>query len=404
MSHRSKRARISDTLASRVAGEVVLADQRPGSAESKVAPILSEESADRAVWARLVDLAGEDGFLPFDIFTEVALYEPYAGYYERTEHVPGPKGDFYTAPQVNPLFGRALARRILSVHRSLGSPKSFRIVELGSGDGALALSILTELLRKGADAVHWEYVLAERSSALRKRCSERLASLEATPGWSYRFSEGVASLGPFKGFVLANEYLDAQPHRRIVWREKSWRELGVRLEGTHASWEERPLGPGFGPPPLPTPITDPTILEISGSAEGIVREVGDNLSAGLAILIDYGYEQDELLGAHSSGTLAGVRAHRDAPNPLATPGRLDLSCFVNFTRIRAVAQGAGLREITFSRQAEALAAWGFAELLDEAVRAAGSSEEEVKIRLGAKNLLFGFENFRVLELAVGDVA
>jgi len=94
-----------------------------------------------------------------------------------------------------------------------------------------------------------------------------------------------------------------------------------------------------------------------------------------------------------------VRGHRSVRDPLATPGATDLSVFVNFTRVRAVATAAGLQELAFRRQAEALGDWGFPRLLEEALRAAPSAEAEVRVRLSAKNLLFGFERFRALELA-----
>ena len=67
-------------------------------------------------------------------------------------------------------------------------------------------------------------------------------------------------------------------------------------------------------------------------------------------------------------------------------------------------EGRAIREANavIARQAEALGTWGFPHLLEEAVKASASSEQEVKVRLRAKNLLFGFENFHVLELAPGN--
>jgi len=72
---------------------------------------------------------------------------------------------------------------------------------------------------------------------------------------------------------------------------------------------------------------------------------------------------------------------------------------VNFTRVRAAARAAGLVEVAFRRQAEALGEWGFPALLDSALRAAPNAEARVRRQLAAKNLLFGFDRFQVLELA-----
>ena len=94
-------------------------------------------------------------------------------------------------------------------------------------------------------------------------------------------------------------------------------------------------------------------------AEAIVRDVADHLVEGLFLAIDYGMDQSELVVAHPTGTLAAVARHRSVPDPTAAPGRSDLSVFVNFTRVRAAARAAGLREVAFRSQAMALADWGF---------------------------------------------
>ena len=150
---------------------------------------------------------------------------------------------------------------------------------------------------------------------------------------------------------------------------------------------------------LPGALPAGCVVEVSPAAEALVREVADHLTGGRAIFIDFGLDERELLAAHPHGTLAVVRGHREVHDPLDDPGNSDLSMFVNFRRIRAAARAAGLTESLFERQAEALGRWGFPKLLDEALRATNSPADEVRFRLAAKNLLFGFENFWVLELA-----
>jgi SAM-dependent MidA family methyltransferase len=119
------------------------------------------------------------------------------------------------------------------------------------------------------------------------------------------------------------------------------------------------------------------------------------------LLDDYGMEEDELVRAHPEGTLATVRGHRSDSDAVTRPGESDLSTFVNWTRLRTVARAAGLEVVADRSQAEALGAWGFPRLFDEALARAGSAEAEVRLRLSAKNLLFGFQRFRILELAPG---
>jgi SAM-dependent MidA family methyltransferase len=361
----------------------------------------SPEAASRVarVVARLKKEGGADGFVPFDQFMEVALYDRDAGFYARERTPLGSSGDFYTAPHVHPLFGRTLAERVRTVRRALGRGRPFRVVEVGPGDGTLAETVLAALGRAPEGVEGAEYLLVDRSPSMRQVALERVEAAGHASGIPVRLADSVAADGPFEGVVLANELLDALPARRLEWTGSEWRELGIRVEGEVVVAASAPLRTPVPGPELPTPGEPETVLEVSPEAEGWVREVGDHLARGLAILIDYGMEQPELLVGHRSGTLAAVRSHRTVDDPYAEPGDSDLSMFVNFSRVRAAARRAGLEEIMYCSQSEALGAWGFPALFEAEVRAAGTGEAEVRLRLAAKNLLFGFDRFRVLELS-----
>jgi len=361
----------------------------------------SPEAASRVarVVARLKKEGGADGFVPFDQFMEVALYDRDAGFYARERTPLGSSGDFYTAPHVHPLFCRTLAERVRTVRRALGRGQPFRVVEVGPGDGTLAETVLAALGRAPEGVEGMEYLLVERSPSMRQVALERVEAAGHASGIPVRLADSVAADGPFEGVVLANELLDALPARRLEWTGSEWRELGIRVEGEAVVAASAPLRTPVPGPELPTPGEPETVLEVSLEAEGWVREVGDHLARGLAILIDYGMEQSELLVGHRSGTLAAVRSHRTVDDPYAEPGDSDLSMFVNFSRVRAAARRAGLEEIMYCSQSEALGAWGFPALFEAEVRAAGTGEAEVRLRLAAKNLLFGFDRFRVLELS-----
>ncbi len=351
---------------------------------------------ERALLDRVSALGAAGGFVPFDRFMEVALYGTGVGFYDRPRTPFGAGGDFYTAAHVSPLFGQTIARRLLAVRAALGRSGPFRVVELGSGDGTLA-NVLVRALGEAATSDDLEYVLVERSETLRAASFERVQELGGRAGVRVRWSGSVGADGPFDGAVVANEVLDAQPVRRLRWNGERWEELGVRVDGEAlvpaVGAASRPV-PGS---PLPRGVEPGTTFEVSPAAEAIVREVADHLSRGAFLLLDYGMEEPELRAAHPSGTLATVRRHRAGSDPLEHPGASDLSTFVNWTRLRAAARAAGLEELSDRSQAEALGTWGFPALFEDAVRHARSSEEEVRVRLAAKNLLFGFERFRAIE-------
>src|SRR5436305_3176946 len=70
---------------------------------------------------------------------ELALYHRELGYYRRKDRDPfGKRGDFYTASQLQPVFGRLIARAIGDLRAEMGVAEDFTLVELGPGRGEMA--------------------------------------------------------------------------------------------------------------------------------------------------------------------------------------------------------------------------------------------------------------------------
>ncbi len=354
-------------------------------------------SVDPVLRRRLRVAADGDGYLPFDQFMEISLYDPGRGFYDRASTRLGREGDFYTAAHVHGLFGATLASHFREVRRSEGSPVRFPIVEVGPGDGTLAADIRTALRRGSTGANGWEYVLVERSAALRAVISSRLGV--AQPGEvPWRFSPSVGSEGPIQGILLANELLDAFPFRRLVKTASGWAELGVNIPA------EGPIrtevrGPERTQPPAALPADAPvgSVLEVSPAMESWIRELGDNVAGGRAVLIDYGVEEGALLSRGGTGTIEAIRDHRPV-DPLSRPGTADISAWVNFTRVRRAAEAAGLEEIFYGPLSDALVTWGIDDVRARLEADAGPVEA-TKLKLAQKSFLFGFSTFKVLELA-----
>ena len=113
---------------------------------------------------------GEHGPIPFSRYMELCLYHAELGYYSRNAEQFGKAGDFYTASDVNAVFGRLLARQFDEIWRALGSPPQIEILELGPGRGLFALDVLTWSEKKFPAFFHaLHYSLAERSPKLRER-------------------------------------------------------------------------------------------------------------------------------------------------------------------------------------------------------------------------------------------
>ncbi|MCB2016728.1 MAG: class I SAM-dependent methyltransferase, partial [Hydrogenophaga sp.] len=90
------------------------------------------------------------GWLAFDRFMALALYEPGLGYYANATpkfgQMPagedGQGSDFVTAPELSPLFGQTLARQVAQALAATGTDE---VWEFGAGSGALALQLLDAL-------------------------------------------------------------------------------------------------------------------------------------------------------------------------------------------------------------------------------------------------------------------
>jgi NADH dehydrogenase [ubiquinone] 1 alpha subcomplex assembly factor 7 len=346
--------------------------------------------------AKLAAVAA-DGLVRFDQFVDIALYDPEFGYYAQPALQLGQRGDYYTASHLSPVFGRTIGRRLVAEWQSAGCPSSWRIMELGPGDGTLAVDLLGAVARRIPEGVRVEYVAVERSEPLRKRVLERVAECHLPRNFSAFSLPTAGADGAFCGAVIASELFDALPFRRFVRRTDGWREEFIRL-GPPTEVVDRAVR---GELSLPSSAAEGSVLEVSEMGRAVLRSVADHLQGGAMIVFDYGAEEGSLLH-RGDGTLVAVRAHHPVANPLTDPGTADLSTFVNFTRVRQWAKECGWVETAFRPQAEALGAWGVEAESAELLAEAASPEEEVRRRLQVKNLLFNFPNFHVLELIPAD--
>jgi SAM-dependent MidA family methyltransferase len=306
--------------------------------------------------AQVMDLCG--GWLPFDRFMALALYEPGLGYYARGSRqfgaLPSSGSDFITAPELTPLFGQALARQVA---QALDAAQADEVFEFGAGSGALAAQLLQAL---GARVRR--YTIVELAATLRERQAARLAPWADRVRWLSAWPEAM------RGVVLGNELLDAMPVQLLHWDGSAWFERGVAAaaEGGPPGWvwADRPTALR---PPCPGPYAPGTVTEIHPQAQAWVRTLAEHLQRGAAFLIDYGFPESEYYHPQrSGGTLMCHRAHRADTDALAEVGEKDITAHVNFSAIALAAQDAGLQVIGYASQARFLLNCGLLEALQGA--------------------------------------
>lgn len=289
---------------------------------------------------------GSKGPIGFDRFTELALYHPTYGYYTRKDRDPfGTRGDFYTASQLQPVFGRVIARVLRGLRAELGELEDFTVVELGAGRGEMA-----EALKE------FRYVPVEVGR-----------SAPAMP-------EKIT------GVVFSNEFFDALPVRSIERREEKWHERLVDFAGGRFVFTPGGRIECFD--------TTQTIAEVHDAAFSWMKKIARHLDRGFVLTIDYGYTNSETL-RFPQGSLMSYHRHIASEDVLTDPGERDITSHVPFDVLREAGEEAGLKTIRFETMSQFLLRVGESDQFAELVQGGGE--------LALKTLIYGMgESFRVL--------
>jgi SAM-dependent MidA family methyltransferase len=303
------------------------------------------------------DIGLQGGWISFSRFMELALYAPGLGYYSAGASKFGAAGDFITAPELSPLFGRTLARQLADI-MALSAP---HILELGAGSGKLALDVLTELER--LQQLPASYSILEVSADLRGRQQALLQ--KHIPHLAERVQWLDSLPAQISGAVVANEVLDALPVHLLHWSNSRVFERGVRSEGTNFAWEERlPETPALLELAQQIIVPDDYLSEISLAARGLVSSLCDRLSSGALLFIDYGFGAREYYHPQrSSGTLMCHYRHHAHDDPFFLVGLQDITAHVDFTAIAESAIDHGANLLGYTSQAHFLINGGITELI-----------------------------------------
>jgi len=340
--------------------------------------------------ARIIDasLQRAGGWLPFDRFMALALYAPGLGYYAHASrkfgHMPASGSDFVTAPELTPLFGRALAVQVAEALERTGTDE---VWEFGAGSGALALQLLDTLGERIA-----RYRIVDLSGSLRARQQETLAAHAGRVEWLGELPEKM------RGVVVGNEVLDAMPVQLLARVGGQWFERGVVAAAVVGAasgwaWEDRPT---LLRPPVDIEGDHDYLTEIHPQAEAFVATLADRLTQGVAFFIDYGFPESEYYHPQRHmGTVMCHQGHRADGDPLADVGAKDITAHVDFTGIALAAQDAGLAVLGYASQGRFLINCGLLSLSDAAT---------VQQRALAGHLVHEHEMgelFKVIALAAG---
>ena len=349
--------------------------------------------------AILLDALRRSGPITFERYMSLCLYHPEYGYYTQGLERTGVRGDYFTSPDLHPIFARLIARQAAEMWEILEKPGRFAWVEMGAGRGWFARDFLAWVSHARADfAAALDYVAVEPGARQREHIQQRLAgsgtggaALDPALLSKTRVLASFEGLEPVTGCFFSNELVDSFPVH-VVTRS------GGRLKEVYVTAEGERLREKLGP------ISDPQVaaavaryanqleegqrVEVNLEAVRWIRTVGHRLARGFVVTIDYGdlaerlYTLDRL-----RGTLLAYRGHMASEDFFDAPGEQDLTAHVNFRALIDAGREAGLGFTAFTTQERLLMALGepseFADLYDE-----GQTEaEKLEARLKLKRLL-----------------
>jgi len=346
------------------------------------------------------EIDAHNGWISFERFMEMALYEPGLGYYSAGSTKLGQAGDFITAPEISPLFSRCLASQCADVLARLAGAD---ILELGAGSGVMAADLLAELAAQ--NRLPDRYLILEVSADLRERqqgtLTQRVPDLVSRVEWVDHWPTGL------RGVVVANEVLDALPVQRFRMRGTQVNAVGVTWQLGQLDWSEVRADSELE-------AVVRTIEQVNGEAlpDGYLSEVNMRLAPwiaglahaldeGVAIFIDYGLPQREYYRSERrEGTLLCHYRHRFHDNPLINVGVQDIGAWVDFTAVAHAASDAGLRVAGFTTQAHFLIGSGIERFM------ANIAEQPVteRVQLARQAMVLTLpgemgERFKVIALA-----
>jgi len=312
------------------------------------------------------DRIKREGSISFRDFMDIALYYPEMGYYTSPQEKIGGFGDFFTASELDKVFGELLGKQFVEIFHKIGQER-FQIVEIGAGKGYLAYDILKYLKENHPDIYEKsQYILIEKSPYHIKLQKELLSEFEIVK-W-------VQDIIDFEnesitGVIFSNELFDAFPVHLIrklngkiyevfitIDRENNIKEILKEADEEIIKYIKE----------LNINIPEGMQTEINLDAVDYIKKIARKLKKGYVISIDYGFPSAELYKYYRMrGTLLCYYRHRYSENYYENVGMQDITSHVNFSALKYYGMVAGLDFTGFTDQAHFLTNLGLMDILTQ---------------------------------------
>ncbi|AZB43609.1 SAM-dependent methyltransferase [Bacillus sp. FJAT-42376] len=299
------------------------------------------------------------GFLPFDDYMEMSLYDPDAGYYMSRHPKIGKEGDFYTTSSVSKLYGVLVARWFIKKTETGEIPPVF--CEAGSGTGKFIRAFLEEWEKQSPDSYKEGKVFCIEKSPYH---SLRLQHLNVS------ILSSLSELpDEFSGVIFSNELFDAMPvklvemdngqpveigvgtddHGSLVFKQKEGKQ--DYLIAQYLEWSGIKLQEGYR-------------AEVPLAMLCMLEEMNHKMRDAYVITADYGHFSEQL-NTRREGTIRGFKNHTLISNPLAYPFEMDLTYDIPLDVYLKKTGEFGWQDISVQKQSDFFWGNGLSDFLED---------------------------------------
>jgi SAM-dependent MidA family methyltransferase len=364
-------------------------------------------------------LIQKHGRITFAQFMQACLYSPHGGFYSaRGTRI---STHFGTSPTSHPVFGALIARQLEQMWHLLGDPPVFHVIEVGSGDGALAQSIVQACWRMAprlAQVLY--YVAADYEPRWLSSPAHPFAwdngtgdgmspsRRDALLGVQRVKTEGLRAFRKVVGCILCNELIDNFPVHRFAIQGGRVKEVFVKLAGgTLTEVLDEPSSPRIEErlTSLGLSLTEGYRGEVNLAMEDWTGQLAQALDRGFILTIDYGQLATDLYSHQNhQGTLVCYHRHVVSRDPYQHIGHQDMTCQVDFTSLMRLGDRHGLATVGYALQRQFLTNLGFSSCLDALQTQGLSAARTALSRMAMMTLVDPEEygDFKVLAQAKGN--
>ncbi|OPY62199.1 MAG: hypothetical protein A4E57_04044 [Syntrophorhabdaceae bacterium PtaU1.Bin034] len=268
----------------------------------------------------------QEGPVTYEAVLESALYDENDGYYRNGKQE---RQDYYTSPEIHPIFGRTIGGYVENVSRTLKIP-SVSIVELGGASGGLAGDIISAFRHLTID----RYLIIEKGQERRNGQVEWVNSVDR--------------IGRMDGFtfIVANEFFDALPFHRVIMQKGVLHEI---YTGYQDGFIEQ-AGPLSGPVASflerhPVFLQENQVTEVTTYSVPLLEKLSELVERACLLVFDYGYHQTDIsTGRFFEGSLVGYKERKIRNDLFGDLGKMDITHHVNFDHLSDLLAGLGWKK------------------------------------------------------------